>query len=77
MSRADFARLALKLKRGEHLGQDGVLYAQLPAITIDAPEPLSVNVDGETSNARCLEYRAREGDLWVHIAHLPGEPDEE
>jgi diacylglycerol kinase (ATP) len=77
MSRGDFARLALKLKRGEHLGQDGVLYAQLPALTIDAPEALSVNVDGEISNARCLDYRSREGDLWVHIAHLPGEPDEE
>jgi diacylglycerol kinase (ATP) len=77
MSRGDFARLALRLKRGEHIGLEGVLYAQLSAITIDAPESLSVNVDGETSNARCLDYRAREGDLWVHIGHLPGEGDEE
>ena len=77
MSRADFARLALRLKRGEHLGEEGVRYAQLPTVTIVASEPVSVNVDGEVSNDRCLEYRSRDADLWVHVAHLPGEADEE
>lgn len=72
MGRAEFARLVLKVKRGEHLGEPGVHYAQLPAITITARQPLSVNVDGETSDAQRLEYRARPHDLWVHVTHLPG-----
>ena len=73
MSRKEFARIALKVRRGEHVGQDGVLYAQLPAVTIESGESVSVNVDGEISNARTLTYRARVRDLWVHVAHLPGE----
>lgn len=77
MGRADFARLVLKVKRGEHLGEPGVIYAQLPAIRVVSATPLSVNVDGETSNAQELDYRARAGDLWVHVAHLPGEGAEE
>jgi diacylglycerol kinase (ATP) len=77
MSRADFARLALRLKRGEHLGEEGVHYVQLPTVTVVSSDPLSVNVDGEVSNGRCLEYRSRSTDLWVHVAHLPGEADED
>jgi lipid kinase YegS len=73
MGRADFARLVLKVKRGEHLGEPGVHYAQLPSVVVTAETPLSVNVDGETSNARRLEYRARPKDLWIYVAHLPGE----
>jgi diacylglycerol kinase (ATP) len=77
MGRAEFARLVLKIKRGEHLGEPGVRYAQLPSLLITAETPLSVNVDGETSNARRLEYHARARDLWVYVAHLPGEASDE
>ena len=73
MSRRDFAGTVLKLKRGEHLGEPGVHYAQLPWVTIDGVERMAVNVDGELSEAQNLEYRARRRDLWVHVAHLPGE----
>lgn len=73
MGRAEFARLVLKIKRGEHVGEPGVRYAQLPSILITAETPLSVNVDGETSNARRLEYHARARDLWVYVPHLPGD----
>jgi diacylglycerol kinase (ATP) len=73
MSRGGFARTVLKVKRGEHLGEDGVRYVQLPHVTIEATEPLAVNVDGEISNAKRLIYRARPRDLWVHVNHLPGE----
>ena len=76
MGRADFARLVLKIKRGEHLGEPGVHYAQLPWVTIEADKELSVNVDGETSGATKLDYVARSKDLWVHVAHLPGEGEE-
>jgi diacylglycerol kinase (ATP) len=75
MSRRDFARMVLRVKRGEHVGEEGVLYAQVKAVTIDAAEPISVNVDGEMSNAKRLTYRARSRDLWVHIARLPGEEE--
>ena len=45
-------------------------------MTIEAREPISVNVDGEMSNANRLTYRARSRDLWVHVARLPGEEEE-
>lgn len=73
MSRGEFARTALKVKRGEHVGQDGVRYVQLECVTIESSEPIAVNVDGEMSDGTRLTYRARSRDLWVHVAHLPGE----
>ncbi len=75
MSRGEFARTAFRVKRGEHLGQDGVQYAQLKSVVIDGRDPIAVNVDGEALNAKRFAYHARPRDLWVHIAHLPGEPD--
>ena len=75
MSRRDFARMVLRVKRGEHIGEDGVLYAQVRTVAIDARDSISVNVDGEMSNANRLTYRARSRDLWVHVARLPGEEE--
>jgi lipid kinase YegS len=75
MSRADFARTVLRVKRGEHIGQDGVQYVQVRSVTIEAREPIVVNVDGESSDAKRLVYRARARDLWVHVASLPGETE--
>lgn len=73
MSRSEFARTAMKVKRGEHIGHPGVHYVQLRWVHIEGREPIAVNVDGEISNARQLTYRARPRDLWVHVGHLPGE----
>jgi len=73
MSRKDFARTVLRVKKGEHVGEDGVHYAQVKHVTIESRDPVAVNVDGEMSNARRMTYRARPRDLWVHVAHLPGE----
>jgi diacylglycerol kinase family enzyme len=73
MGRAEFARLLLKVKRGEHLGEPGVHYAKVPSITVESEGALSVNVDGESSDATRLDYVSRQGDLWVYIPHLPGE----
>ncbi|HEY7237182.1 MAG TPA: YegS/Rv2252/BmrU family lipid kinase [Gemmatimonadaceae bacterium] len=77
MGRADFARLALKIKRGEHLAEPGVHYAQVPSLVVDSVAALSVNVDGESVEGQRLDYAARAKDLWVHVMHLPdasGEP---
>src|SRR5206468_558928 len=73
MSRREFARTVLRLRRGEHVGEEGVHYLRLPELRIDAKRPISVNVDGEVSNAQRLDYRARKQDLWVHVMHRPGE----
>jgi lipid kinase YegS len=72
MGRAEFARLLLKIKRGEHLGEPGVHYVQLPWVTLESDKAMSVNVDGETSDARKLDYRSRAKDLWVHLVRVPG-----
>jgi lipid kinase YegS len=73
MSRSDFARLSLSVKKGEHVGLPGVHYAQLPWLKVSGTEPLSVNLDGEGLAAQVCDYRARRADLLVHVQHLPGE----
>jgi len=73
MTRREFARTAMRLRRGEHVGEKGVHYLRLPELTIEGARPISVNVDGEISNAVRLDYRARPGDLRVHVVHRPGE----
>ena len=73
MPRAEFVALALRLRRGEHIGDPGVTYVQLPCVTVEADGLITVNVDGEPTEARRLEYRARAQDLVVHLGHLPGE----
>jgi len=73
MPRRDFARTILRLRRGEHVGEEGVHYVRLSELTIEATEPISVNVDGEISDSRLLAYHARPKDLYVHVMHRPGE----
>ena len=46
-------------------------------VTIESKKTLSVNVDGETSDAQKLDYRSRAKDLWVHLVKLPGTDLEE
>lgn len=75
LPRAEFARVALRIRGGEHLDHPAVRYAQLPALRIAGDAPLSVNVDGEPCDARVLEYRVRKGDLLLHVARMPGEEE--
>ena len=78
MPRTEFARLALKIKRGEHLEEEGVTYLQLPAVTVESTQhPITVNVDGESQQLHKLEYRARPMDLWLYLPKLPGEEEED
>jgi YegS/Rv2252/BmrU family lipid kinase len=76
MPRADFAKLLMRIKKGEHLDEPRVRYVQLPSVTIAAEGPVTVNVDGESSEATMLSYRARPQDLRVHLPHLPEEDEE-
>ena len=73
MARRDFAKISLRVKRGEHVGLPGIHYAQLPWLKVTGTEPLSVNLDGEGVQVQVCDYRARRGDLLVHVLHLPGE----
>jgi len=75
MPRREFARTVLRVRRGEHVGEDGVHYVRVPDLTIEGTKPISVNVDGEMSDSRRLDYRARPKDLWVHVVHRPGEQE--
>ena len=73
MPRHEFAKTVMLLRRGEHVGEEGVHYVRLSELTIQAEKPLSVNVDGEVSDSRRLDYHARPKDLFVHVVHRPGE----
>ncbi len=72
MPRAEFSRLLLKLKRGEHLDHPGVIYTQLASLTVDVQHDITVNVDGESTTQRELTYEVQPLDLRVHLAQLPG-----
>jgi lipid kinase YegS len=72
MPLAEFARLVLRLKRGEHLDHPGVVYVQLPSLTVDVQHEITVNVDGESTTQRELTYLARPLDLQAHLEYLPG-----
>jgi diacylglycerol kinase (ATP) len=68
--RADLARLAVRVARGEHVGEAGVLYWRVPWVTIRGTgdhtgQPLHVNVDGERVAATELRYRVWPSDLLV------------
>jgi lipid kinase YegS len=73
MNRRDAARLAMRVSKGNHLGEEGVRYIQLPYVTVDTSEPMVVNMDGEQMEDLRFNYRARPHDLRVHVARLPGE----
>jgi len=72
MPRKDFARLVLRVKRGEHLESEGVRYLQVPWFRITSAQPLTVNVDGESTDVRQAHYEVRPRDLLVHLPRLPG-----
>jgi len=67
LPRRDAARLALRVKRGEHLDHPAVHYVQLPSLVVDCARDVTVNVDGETGTARRLEYAVRAGDVLLHL----------
>ncbi|MGH7665309.1 MAG: diacylglycerol/lipid kinase family protein [Gemmatimonadaceae bacterium] len=73
----EFARMMFRIKRGEHLEDDGVRYLQTPEVVITSDSAISVNVDGEPSDGRRLAYRVRPGDLRAYLPRLPGDPEPE
>ena len=76
LPRGDAGRMLLKVRRGEHLGEEGVHYAQLPEVTVTVRRPIVVNADGEPTEARRLTYVARPGDLLVHLPPPMTSPDD-
>jgi diacylglycerol kinase (ATP) len=72
MPRKEFAKLVLRVKRGEHLESDGVQYLQVPWFRITSAEPMMVNVDGESTELRQAQYDACPRDLLIHLPRLPG-----
>jgi diacylglycerol kinase (ATP) len=72
MPRKEFATLVLRVKRGEHLEEDGVRYMQVPWFQITSEEPMTVNVDGEPAEIPQVRYESRPRDLLIHLPRLPG-----
>lgn len=64
--------LLLKLRSGDHIGTEGVHYAQLPEVRIEAEHTVMANVDGESTTGTTSEYRAHPGSIMIHLGHLPG-----
>src|SRR5688572_27231458 len=62
MPRKEFAKLVLRVKRGEHLESEGVRYLQVPWFRIVSAQPTTVNLDGETAELREAFYEVRPRD---------------
>jgi diacylglycerol kinase (ATP) len=73
MPLSHMAKLFLKMRKGEHIGEEGVHYLQVSSLSIVSERAVAVNVDGESLTATKLEYKVRTSDLLVHIQHLPEE----
>lgn len=71
MPRREIPGALMRVKRGEHVGEDGVQYAQLRELLVESAEPISVNVDGESLRSSRLAYRARWRDLRIHLPVPP------
>jgi diacylglycerol kinase (ATP) len=56
MSRVEFLRILPQLRAGEHIDHPQVVYRQLPEITLESEEELSVNADGEPLSGRRFSY---------------------
>lgn len=56
MPRVEFLGLLPELRSGNHLDHPAVVYRQLPALTVEADTPLSVNADGEPIHGRRFRY---------------------
>ncbi|HUF30310.1 MAG TPA: YegS/Rv2252/BmrU family lipid kinase [Gemmatimonadaceae bacterium] len=67
LPRIDIGPMLLKVRRGEHVGEEGVHYAQLTDVVVTTRKPIVVNVDGETTEARRFAYAARPADLRIHL----------
>lgn len=74
MPRRDAGRMLLKVRRGEHLGEEGVHYVQLPEVVVSTRRSIVVNVDGESTEARRFVYVVRAGDLRIHLPSPTREP---
>ena len=72
MPRNEFARLVLRVKRGEHLETPGVRYMQVPWFQITSGAPMTVNLDGESAELLQARYESRPRDLLIHLPRLPG-----
>jgi YegS/Rv2252/BmrU family lipid kinase len=72
MPRKEFAKLVVRVKRGEHLEMEGVRYLQVPWFRVTTSEPTIVNLDGEPMELRQAKYEARPRDLLIHLPRLPG-----
>ena len=72
MPRKEFAKLVVRVKRGEHLEMDGVRYLQVPWFRVTTSEPTIVNLDGEPMELRQASYQVRPRDLLIHLPRLPG-----
>lgn len=71
MPRREIPGALMRVKRGEHVGEEGVYYAQLRELLVESASPISVNVDGESLRSSRLSYRARWRDLRIHLPVPP------
>jgi diacylglycerol kinase family enzyme len=70
---ASLLPLLLRMRAGDHTGDEGVHYFQSPEVTIVSAAPVTVNIDGEPLEETRLEYRTEHSNVRVHLGHLPGE----
>lgn len=56
LPRRELLGLLPELRAGRHLDHPAVIYRQVPSLTVESAEELSVNVDGEPLGGRTLRY---------------------
>ncbi|HEX8246000.1 MAG TPA: YegS/Rv2252/BmrU family lipid kinase [Longimicrobium sp.] len=71
MGRLEFARIAAQIRAGGHVDHPRVTYRQVPSLSVEADEELSVNADGEPMSARRFDYTFAPGRLTLMVPERP------
>lgn len=60
-------RLLPVVQKGEHLGQPEITFYRARSVHIESRKPVSVQMDGETTSALCLDAQILPGALCVRV----------
>lgn len=71
MSHMEVVRFAPLIRAGRHVHHPRVTYLQLPELTVESAEEITVNADGEPLSARRFEYGLSGQRLTLSVPHLP------
>lgn len=70
MKLTDIAPVAISVLQGRHKDNSNVIYLQTPSLTIESPEQISTDIDGEMGEPLPLRIELSKKQLLINTAHI-------